>query len=80
MSHARIKPERRTVYSRTIPGADGNYYWPVQMCRQRGFLSIHQSTRTGFDNGSVLLSPAQVRALMEFVRHVPRRRAKKRKA
>ncbi len=66
----------KTVYSDKIPGGKRNYRWPVRFDRTggkvRGCIGINQySSETG-DAGErlvdrVLLSPAQMTELLEFV-------------
>ncbi len=53
-------------YSEKIPGAKGNYGWPVRYDLTDGYLGISQYTgEAPMDH--VLLSPRQVLALVEFV-------------
>lgn len=66
----------QTVYSKKIPGGERNFRWPVSFDatggKVRGHIGISQyGSET--DNGHgrlvdrVLLSPAQVTALLEFL-------------
>jgi hypothetical protein len=57
-------------YSEKIPGSTSNYHWPVRFDSSDGHIGITQ-----FDDKDqekvvdrVLLSPAQVRALVAFVK------------
>jgi hypothetical protein len=72
MSEAATKRPRRAKgtahYSTQIDGARGNYGWPAAFDVIDGYVGITQRC----DNGEierVLLSPAQYRALVEFVEH-----------
>ena len=55
-----------TYYSEQINGSRGNYNWPVRYDFTDGYLGISQ-TEDGKVKDRVLLSPAQVKELMEFV-------------
>lgn len=55
-----------TVYSKDIPGTEGNYNWSVRFDSTDGFLGITQMKANG-EIERVLLSPRQVKALKAFV-------------
>jgi hypothetical protein len=55
-----------TVYSAPIPGDAGNYQWRVRFDRTGGYLGITQYEGDMFKE-RVLLSPAQVKALLAFL-------------
>ncbi len=62
----------KIVYSNTIPGAHRNWNWPTRFDltggKIRGCLGITQWNQDGTRvNDRVLLSPAQVKELIEFV-------------
>lgn len=56
-----------TTYSKDIPGARGNYEWPVRFDVTDGFVGVTQ-----FDGNKVkdrvLLSPEQVKKLIAFIK------------
>ena len=56
----------RTTYSEKVKGARGNYNWIVRFDLTNGYLGITQ-----FEGDTVkvrvLLSPAQVKELLEFI-------------
>lgn len=56
-----------TEYSKKIPGAPGNFQWPVNFDLTDGFLGIDQEHPSAGDE-RVLLCPRQVAALLEFLR------------
>ena len=56
----------KTVYSEKIEGTSGNYAWPVKFDFTDGFVGIDQY-KDG-DTDRVLLSPAQGRELIAFVK------------
>jgi len=65
-----------THYSDYIEGADGNYGWLVRFDKTRGFIGITQSREKSWaDVERVLLSPAQFKALIEFVSPLPAKKA-----
>lgn len=55
------------TYSKEVPGAAGNYLWSMRADRHEGFVGISQRHEDGRIE-RVLLSPAQVRALIRFAR------------
>lgn len=60
----------RMKYSEWVRGSDGNYHWPARFDWTPGFLGITQRTSTPDNPGRidrVLLSRAQVKALLEFL-------------
>jgi hypothetical protein len=54
-----------TRYSDRIRGSAGNYNWPVVFSETDGYVNIMQAQDK--DTDSVLLSPAQVNALLAFL-------------
>lgn len=64
----------RTYYSEKIKGDRGNFEWLARFDRTDGYLGITQ-----FDGDAVkdrvLLSPAQIRQLLEFVNQGKKTRA-----
>lgn len=59
--------EDEIKYTEKLKGDDGNYDWVARLDLDRGYLGVTQWV----DNGKierVLLSPAQVDALLAFVR------------
>lgn len=56
----------QTHYSDKIKGERGNYNWPVLYDMTDGFLRISQSDGDKVKD-CVLLSPKQVKALVDFV-------------
>jgi hypothetical protein len=60
----------RTYYSDVIEGASGNYNWPVTYDMSDGYLGITQ-TEGGKVKDRVLLSPKQVKELIEFSQRKP---------
>lgn len=55
-------------HSDTIPGADGNYHWPMKADRtSSGFVGITQDRGDGEEAERILLSRKQYKALVEFV-------------
>jgi hypothetical protein len=54
-----------TRYSEEIPGSRGNYDWGVRFDRHNGYLGINQWNDEGLER--ILLSPKQVKALLEFI-------------
>jgi hypothetical protein len=72
-----VKSETETTYSANVPGAAGNYHWSARFDRTDGFLGITQERDDG-PHERVLLSPAQVRALLRFIRPLPAKRRKAR--
>lgn len=56
----------KITYSEEIPGAVGNYHWPVQFDKTDGYIGITQTCDHG-EIERVLLSRAQVKALIAFV-------------
>ena len=58
--------EAEIKYTEKLKGDDGNYDWPARFDLDRGYLGVTQWV----DNGKiecVLLSPAQVDALLAFL-------------
>lgn len=51
----------RTYYSAVIKGTRGNYGMPVRFDKTDGYIGINQLT------DRILLSPAQVKALIAFI-------------
>jgi hypothetical protein len=75
------KIKDKTVYSESIDGERGNYYWPVCFDMTRGYVGITQAENKDSVEvkDRVLLSPAQFRELIKFVRRQqtkPRKRTK----
>jgi hypothetical protein len=68
-------PIGKTVYSKKIPGAPGNYGWPVTFAKTDGYVLIYQEKELGIE--AVLISPAQLRELIAFTPHPAKRRSKK---
>lgn len=62
-----------TKYSDTIYGDRGNFEWPSRFDWTGGYLGITQ-TEDGAVKDRVLLSPEQVKELMDFVEKNKRRR------
>ena len=60
-----------TKYSARIPGNRGNYGQTVRFDNTDGYIGISQWTDEAPEVDRVLLSPAQVEALLDFL---PRRR------
>jgi len=56
----------RIYYSDKIDGDEGNYRWAVTYDRSDGYIGITQ-TEDGNVKDRVLLSPAQVKKLTEFI-------------
>lgn len=56
-----------TCYSPAIPGNEGNHEWPVEFDWTDGYIGIVQPQDGRLDR--VLLSPAQVKALVAFVKN-----------
>jgi hypothetical protein len=56
----------RTYYGEKIKGSPGNYGWQVRFDVTNGYLGISQYDGEILKD-RVLLSPAQVRQLVEFV-------------
>jgi hypothetical protein len=73
-----------TFYSDLVPGERGNYRWPARFDVSDGYLGINsyygpEETTEGALKDRVLLSPKQVRALIEFyAAHAPKPRKKAR--
>jgi hypothetical protein len=69
----------KTRWSEQVPGDVGNYDWPAQFAVTDGYVNVYQKKPDGSGTESVLLSPAQVRELVKFLRVrrpvVARRRA-----
>jgi hypothetical protein len=65
-----------TIYSDNIPGNEGNYQWAVRFDKTRperhthepGYIGITQFDEDGKLKERVLLSPAQMKALISFAR------------
>ena len=58
-----------TKYSERIKGDRGNYDWPVRFdISTSGYLGINQYDEDGTLKERVLLSPGQVKILLEFSR------------
>jgi len=57
---------KQTEYSTVIEGTRGNYNWPVTFDITGGFIGINQTHESGIER--VLLSPLQIRELIEFVK------------
>lgn len=57
----------RTHYSDEIPGARGNYNWPVTYDLTGGFLGITQKDENGKVKDRILLSPKQAQELTRFL-------------
>lgn len=55
-----------TVYSTKVPGARGNYEWPVRFDKSDGYVGINQYDGDKLTD-RVLLSAKQVRELIAFV-------------
>ena len=67
MGKLKIPDERNEIeYSQWIPGAVGNYAWPARFEETHGFVAIDQKRDDGRIE-RVLLSPKQVRALLNFI-------------
>lgn len=56
----------RTTYSEKIKGARGNYDWAVRFDLTDGYLGVNQYEGEKLKE-RILLSPAQVRELLNFV-------------
>lgn len=56
----------RTLYSERVRGDRGNYGWTVRFDMSGGYLGITQMEGDAVTD-RVLLSPAQVRELLDFV-------------
>jgi len=56
----------RMIYSKQIKGARGNHRLPVRFDKTDGYIGIRQ-IENGRVSDRVLLSPAQMRALIKFV-------------
>jgi len=54
-------------YSEKVKGNNQNYNWAVRFDRDHGYLGISQYNEDGSHKERVLLSPAQVKALQEFL-------------
>lgn len=66
----------RTEYSGLLAGSRGNYGWPVRFDLSDGsLLGITQLDESGNVKDRVLLSPKQVRALLDFIGQKRRRSA-----
>lgn len=63
-----------TTYSREIKGAAGNYNWSAYFDHTDGYIGIRQHGE------AILLSPAQVKALLAFVTETKRSAGSKDKA
>lgn len=55
----------KITYSPEHPGCDGNHNQPVRFDNTVGYIGINQRKGDGLDR--VLLSPAQVKALLKFL-------------
>jgi hypothetical protein len=58
----------RTTYSDLIDGDSGNHDQPVRFDKTAGYIGIAQWESGGKLTDRVLLSPAQMKALREFVK------------
>ena len=54
-------------YSEKVKGNNQNYNWAVRFDSDHGYLGISQYNEDGSHKERVLLSPAQVKALQEFL-------------
>lgn len=61
--------EARTHYSPDVPGATGNYNWPVRFDRTRGYVGITQWDPKDPNRVTdrILLSPEQQKQLLNFL-------------